>query len=203
LIIPFRPCVIKNPLGGFKVLAAPLNGPNTDLLLQTEMITTTINYSYDPLNRLTAADYDDGTFFHYTYDAVGNRLTQTTDSGTNTYAYDTANRLTSVDGVTYTWDNNGNLLSDGTFTYTYDSANRLVSMDGPVTEATYAYYGLGDRLGQTVSGVTTDYTIDIAGSLSKVLADGTKSYLYGNWRIAQQDTSGAQYFLGDVLGSVR
>ena len=35
------------------------------------------------------------------------------------YGYDIANRLTSVDSVTYTWDNNGNLLSDGVFTYTY------------------------------------------------------------------------------------
>jgi YD repeat-containing protein len=59
----------------------------------------TIDYTYDPLYRLTAADYDDGTFFHYTYDAVGNRLTQDTLAGMNAYAYDIANRLMSVDGV--------------------------------------------------------------------------------------------------------
>jgi len=29
-----------------------------------------------------------------------------------------ANRLTDVGGVTYTWDNNGNLLNDGVNTYT-------------------------------------------------------------------------------------
>jgi hypothetical protein len=29
------------------------------------------------------------------------------------YVYDDANRLTSLNGVTYTWDNNGNLLNDG------------------------------------------------------------------------------------------
>ena len=34
--------------------------------------TTTIDYTYDALCRLTAADYDSGKFFHYTYDAVGN-----------------------------------------------------------------------------------------------------------------------------------
>ena len=53
----------------------------------------TITYTYDPLNRLTAADYDDGTYFHYNYDAVGNRLSEVTDAGTNTYVYDVANRL--------------------------------------------------------------------------------------------------------------
>jgi len=35
-----------------------------------------------------------------------------------------------VDGVTYTWDNNGNLLDDGVNTYTYDHANRLTGVTG-------------------------------------------------------------------------
>ncbi len=30
-----------------------------------------------------------------------------------------------MDGVTYTYDDNGNLLSDGVYSYTYDVANRL------------------------------------------------------------------------------
>jgi RHS repeat-associated protein len=36
-----------------------------------------------------------------------------------------------------------------------------------------------------------------------VLADGTNRYLYGMGCIAQYGASGAQYFLGDALGSVR
>jgi len=59
----------------------------------------TTTYTYDPLYRLTAADYSTGEFFHYTIDAVGNRLTQVTEAETNTYTYNIANRLTSVDGV--------------------------------------------------------------------------------------------------------
>jgi hypothetical protein len=51
---------------------------------------------------------------------VGNRLTQDTLAGSNTYLYDIANRLIEVDGVTLTWDDNGNLLSDGVSTYEYD-----------------------------------------------------------------------------------
>jgi YD repeat-containing protein len=53
--------------------------------------------AYDPLCRLTAADYDSGEFFHYSYDPVGNRLTQETHNSTNLYAYDAANRLMEVD----------------------------------------------------------------------------------------------------------
>jgi len=40
-------------------------------------------------------------------------LRQETHNETNTYAYDIANRLTSVDAVAYSWDDNGNLLADG------------------------------------------------------------------------------------------
>lgn len=55
-----------------------------------------IAYTYDPLYRLTAANYNDGRFFRYTYDAVGNRLTQTTLAATTVYTYDDASRLINV-----------------------------------------------------------------------------------------------------------
>jgi len=58
---------------------------------------------------------------------------------------DVANRLTSVNGVNYTWDNNGNLLNDGVNTYAYDSANRLTSMSNQSTASSYQYNGLGDH----------------------------------------------------------
>jgi len=54
-----------------------------------------------------------------------------------------------------------------------------------------------------VNGVTTSYTLDINAGLTQVLDDGTENYLYGNGRIAQYEASGAEYFLGDALGSVR
>ncbi|MCK5793082.1 MAG: hypothetical protein KAH12_00130, partial [Anaerolineales bacterium] len=164
----------------------------------------TIDYTYDPLYRLTAADYDDddGTFFHFTYDAVGNRLTQDTLAGTNAYVYDIANRLTSMDGVNYTWDNNGNLLTDGTSVYTYNYANMLAGVNQGGVDYTYAYNGLGDRLQQAIDGVPTNYTLDTNTGLTQVLTDGTHTYLYGLGRIAQEGTE-VEYFLGDALNSVR
>ena len=41
--------------------------------------------------------------------------------------------------------------------------------------------------------------------LTQVLSDGTNTYLYGNGRIAQYNTTtdNPDYFLGDALGSVR
>lgn len=45
------------------------------LLMPGKPFATTITYTYDNLNRLTKADYGNGTTEEYTYDAAGNRLT--------------------------------------------------------------------------------------------------------------------------------
>jgi RHS repeat-associated protein len=157
---------------------------------------------------LRQANYNDGRQFDYTYDAVGNRLTQTVDLGqgnpvVTNYQYDTANRLEYVNDQAYTWDNNGNLLNDGASGYTYDHADRLKSASEAGLIASYNYNGMGNRLQQTVSGATSNYTLDLAGGLTQVLGDGTQTYLYGNGRIAQYTETTPEYFLGDALGSVR
>jgi len=167
----------------------------------------TITYDYDPLYRLTDVHYSIGDYYHYTYDAVGNRLEQTSMvsglSSTVEYVYDDANRLTTSNGVTYTWDANGNLLSDGIKTYTYDSANRLKAVSGQQLAIGYGYNGLGDRLQETLNGQTTTFTMDFNTGLTQALSDGTNTYIYGNGRIAQAEGAGTEYFLGDALGSVR
>jgi RHS repeat-associated protein len=174
---------------------------------------TTISYTYDSLYRLTDAVYSPSTGsggfeFHYTYDPVGNRLTQTTCApnvpcATMHYEYDDADRLISVDGVAYTWDDNGNLLNDSASTYTYDSQNRLTTLTQDGHTYGFAYNGQGDRLTQSVDGVVTRYTLDLEAGLTQVLSDGSYAYLYGNERLAQINGSEADYFLGDALGSVR
>ena len=178
--------------------------------MPSPVVTTTINYVYDPLYRLKEANYSDGRYFRYTYDSVGNRLSEEKCAVlpcgtpiTNTYVYDSANRLTSVNGQTYQWDNNGNLLSDGTSTYTYDAANRLTSVSNQSSVSSYQYNGLGDRLSQTVDSVTTNYVLDLNAGLTQVLSDGSNTYLYGAGRIGELQPAGFAYHLGDALGSVR
>ena len=180
--------------------ATPTATPMPEPIVKT---TTTIDYTYDPLYRLTAADYSTGEYFHYTYDAIGNRLLQETHEQTSTYAYDAANRLVSVDGVGYSWDNKGNLLSDSDRTYAYDHAGRLTSVVMGDDTYGFSYSGLGDRLRQTVNGVPQNYGLDIVAGLTQVLADDTEAYLYGVARIAQDGAEGWQYYLADALASVR
>jgi RHS repeat-associated protein len=99
---------------------------------------------------------------------------------------------------------NGNLLSDGVYTYGYDHANRLVSVtSNQLSVSSYQYNGQGDRLRQTVNGVTTNYTLDLHSGLTQVLADGTNTYLYGRSRLAEKNAAGTAYDLADALGSVR
>ncbi len=112
---------------------------------------------------------------------------------------DDANRLATVNGVPYTWDNNGNLLNDGVNTYNYDSANHLKQLTQGANTYTFSYNGLGDRLAQ--NGV--HYTLDLNAGLTQVLSDGTNTYLYGLDRVAEQQGSATEYYLADALGSVR
>ena len=177
--------------------------PTTTPTSPPSLYSVVIDYTYDPLQRLIGADYSTGEFFHYSYDAVGNRLTQEAPAGTNTYAYDIANRLIEVDGIPYSWENNGNLLDDGARQYSYDHVNPLISVKMGDDTYEFDYNGLGDRLRQTVNGAPTLYTLHLAAGLTQVLADADRTYLYGVGRVGAFKPAGAAYYVQDAVGSVR
>jgi RHS repeat-associated protein len=172
-------------------------------LEDSQTYSVTIDYDYDPLNRLTGASYSSGEVYAYAYDKVGNRSSQISPDGSTSYEYDEADRLVQVNDVDYSWDDNGNLLSDSVYTYTYDYDNHLTSANDGIDNFSFAYNALGDRYQQTANGETITYTLDIASDLSQVLMDGSYTYLYGLGRLAQENDSRTDYFLPDALGSVR
>lgn len=165
--------------------------------------TVTVDYRYDPLYRLVAADYSSGEFFHYSYDAVGNRLTQSTQAGALSYRYDAADRLLQVGAMPYTWSAAGELLSDGQRSFSYNHAGRLTGVSGPGISAELVYDGLGNRLQATFNGHTTRYTLDLNNRLTQVLAAAGTQYLYGAGRIGEHGVGGWLYHLPDALGSLR
>jgi RHS repeat-associated protein len=187
---------------------APLGAP----LITTHRV---ISYTYDSLYRLITATYSSGESYRYTYDAVGNRQSLTTHEDVVNYQYDAANRLTSVNGQTYNWDDNGNLLSDGLRSYAYDHANRLTQVVSGTLTTQFTYNGAGDRVAKTVDGLTTEYVLDPAAGLTQVLQETTDgqatSYLYGHdgstalttGLLAQYDSGTWAYHVNDGLGSVR
>jgi RHS repeat-associated protein len=108
---------------------------------------------YDAMDRITTilyggdgyCVYSTGNCITYTYDADGNVVSRTDNTGTTTYTYDSLNRLIDVGnpggadacsgsspaGITYTYDGASNLTSScdalGTTDYSYDAGNRLTS----------------------------------------------------------------------------
>jgi RHS repeat-associated protein len=92
-------------------------------------------YTYDSSNRLIEVDTGDGGGAEYTYNGLGDRLTETAPSPENSSLWETKN---------YTLDLNTDLtqvLSDGTTTYTY-GLGRISQQSGSTPE-----YFLGDALG--------------------------------------------------------
>jgi RHS repeat-associated protein len=128
-----------------------------------------------------------------------------TSGEVSTCTYEPAKRLTGVDGVGYTWDDNGNLLDDGVRTYDYDNANRLIAVVSGTLTTTYIYNGDGHRMAKAKNGVTTSYVVAVLG-LSQVLVETTGGdsilYLYGHDLLGEKDDTW-QWHLGDGLGSVR
>lgn len=133
-----------------------------------------VTYLYDPLNRITSASTTaaSSTSFAqtYAYKKIGN-ITNKSDVGAYTYAetnYANPHAPTSVNGVTYTYDNNGNLSYDGTYTYTWDYQNRLTAVGTGSGTTTYAYDHMGNRVKKVEGGVTTLYPIDSITSQRRV-----------------------------------
>ena len=141
--------------------------------------------------------------YAYQYDVVDNCTAMTDTAGVHTYTYDAANRLTSVDGVTHTWDARGNLTLDGVFTYTYNAAGRMVRAESVTTTLVYTYNAAGLRVAQSVDGAVTSFAWDWATAVPEMLRQGDTLYLVGRETLGQWDGGAWQYHLPDALGSVR
>lgn len=70
-------------------------------------------------------------------------------------------------------------------------------------DSSYQYNGLCDRVRDTNTGITYNFTLDLNTRLAQVLANGTNTYLYGSARIGRFTASDSAYILGYALGSVR
>src|SRR5439155_24157603 len=135
---------------------------------------------YDAAGRVTSIANAKGATnvanFSYTYDPVGNRVSEAALTGTSSFLYDPVNRLASASypggtAVGYTYDATGNRVSIAktgvaTTNYAYDQADRLLTA-GPDA---YTWDKDGRLSTHFVSGVITDtYTFDPLDRLTKVV----------------------------------
>lgn len=167
------------------------------------------SYAYDRLYQLTSVTVG-SQVTHFTYDAVGNRLSMIAPGTSVSYSYDAGDRLLTAGTTTFTYDPNGNQItktSGGTtVTYSYDAANRLVSVTGGGTTNTFGYDGDGNRISQSVGSGATNYINDVATVLPVVLQesgpDGDTTYVYGLGLISASNPAFEFFYHYDGLGSV-
>jgi RHS repeat-associated protein len=170
-------------------------------------------YGSDAVDRLTSASYPNTPTESYSYDAVGNR---TSSHLSASYTHQSFNRLTSTASATYSYDNNGNLLSKtdgaGTTQYQWDFENRLKQVTLPSGDVVaYKYDALGRRIERSTITLplitsTTRYIYDGSDVIRDTDANGatTVDYLNGSGidnKIRQTANGTSFYFLADQLGS--
>ena len=134
-------------------------------------------YNYSANNWITGAVYP-STFqsIQYTYDAVGNRLTQDDYGNITSYTYNLEDRVTSqtfpdMSTINYTYDNNGNVIqtssSWGTVLNSFDFENRLtnISYPAPYGYITNYFSPEGIRLARDERGQMTYYFPTLIGNI--------------------------------------
>lgn len=135
---------------------------NLDQLIDTLANTTNSGnnsglFDYDALDRLIIAEQADATR-DYHYDPVGNRLTKTTQTDTDTettdYGYSPqSHRLLNEADWLYQYDAAGNLISNGRFDFDYNEQGQLARVFEAGTDtlvAEYAYNASRQRISKTV-----------------------------------------------------
>ncbi len=125
-----------------------------------------IAYSYFPNGLLKSETLPDGSQDTFTYDNHRNLVSMTDSTGTTTFTFDSADRLTKV---TYP---NGSFLA-----YTYNSVGQRIQMtDQTGYTVNYQYDALGrlTKLTDASGNLIVSYTYDAAGRLSsKQFGNGT------------------------------
>ena len=197
-LLRLKTLAVKDP-GQSQVLNYQYNYDLTNNITTKATEAGTTNYSYDTLDRLTGANYTGQTTAQagstgspqaneaYSYDQVANRLT---DSRTTaTWIYDANNQLASADNLSYTYDANGNTLSQtdslnaaNTRNYVYDADNRLTEVRdrNNTLIAVYRYDPFGRRLSKDTGNTKTYFFYNAEGLIAEADATGvlTKSYGY-------------------------
>lgn len=168
-------------------------------------------YTYDTTGHLTqvcfAVSSCAGTpadYIKWTYDANGNRLTEVRPSGSTSYTYDAANRLTKFGKTGVTYDADGNMTGYGSTKYTWNAAGQLLTAG----KLTFTYDPQGNRASVNNGTAVTTFVSDPADGSLAMERDSTGAVLRRYNEIDGHDigmtTGGTDYYYGaDITGSVR
>ena len=171
-------------------------------------------YKYDNLSRLIEVTEPDGDKITYTYDKVGNRLTQIINGVKEEYEYNELNQLLEHGDTTYAYDKKGNLRTkteDAIATqYFYSPDNHLDQVIFPEgKEIEYTYDPFGRRISKFTPEGTTKFSYDIDDVVIELDEQNMPSVRYAHGPgiddiLGSQDLANSElsYFLHDNLGSI-
>jgi len=166
-------------------------------------------YTYDADGQLTQTTRDGAVVERYTYDGNGNRTSrQSGGDPPEPASYDAQDRLTQRGGVGYQFDVDGFLAQRGADVFRYGARGELLQATVGTTLVTYAYDGLGRRVGRTDSGGTTQYLYGNPGNPFQVThvrdaAGGLTTLYYDDGgRLFALERGGARFsVVTDAIGT--
>lgn len=169
---------------------------NKTTVQDREGIDTTLTYNDDGLITSAASG---GAELKFSYDANGNKLTETDQLGkTRSFSYDAASNLLSET------DPLGNKVQ-----YAYNSTGRLTSLADPNGKATTFSYDAKGNVTQTkdaTGAVTAAYTYDLSGNPTQVTSlGGTANFSYNTFgKVTRQQGPGTldRSFTYDANGNL-
>ena len=188
------------------------------------LVNAATKYYYDGAYRLRRADYPTGAPFNgrtdsWLYDAIGNRTSATVGGTAFPYTYlhsidqnggtsPLNNQQLQSDGTnSYTYDNNGNLITragGSALSLSWDFEDRLAGLTGSVT-ASYVYDAYGRRTSKTVEGTSTAYVYAGDNLLRESTPSSTADFLFTprlDDVLAMQRDGTVYYYTGDGANSV-
>jgi RHS repeat-associated protein len=145
------------------------------------------NFTYDNLGRLETAQGIYGSYA-WSYDDVGNRMSEILDSATTSYSYvPGTNQLNQVQGTAttdYLYDYVGNMTNMGDTVLNWDQNNHLQSaVENGITLGEYGYDDNNKRTISKVNGQRLFFNYDQAGNLLQEIggirrSDVVSEYIY-------------------------
>jgi RHS repeat-associated protein len=143
-------------------------------------------YEFNPLGTLQSLTHtNEGKVlekFNYSYDPVGNMISQDRNGKTTSYKYDSLNRLIQAGENEYSYDNFGNRIKslvNGIETrYNYNEQNQLIKTQGE--EITNYEY---DLRGNLIKENQSKYFYDATNMIAKAITPkGEATYTYNGFR---------------------
>jgi RHS repeat-associated protein len=168
------------------------------------LASTTSTYGYDALYELLSVS--GGTTESYGYDPVGNRLSS---AGVPSCSYNPSNELVSSSNGSYTYDANGNTLTDAAGKqYTWDFENRLTQVVVPGTgTVSFKYDPFGRRVDKSSPSFAGSFAYDGFNLIETVNSTGTILARYTMTQnvdepLAMMRSNGSDYYEADGMGSI-